>query len=383
MRKALRFCWRLFLALLIAMAVPPISVANQDVHISGSSYYVTLATNVPWNQLSANYLFTPETPNVSLCLFIQNENTSSSHAITITAFQNGNPSLTGYAAQPALWAKSLIVSNFTSIPAATVASLYINATGAANVAVVISGTVTQAGTPDTASVFIVQSAVQQCGSANAAQLVQGAVLEGGSAALVNPIVICGKASGDNCSVPSIGGNGNGWDLFVGDLVSSDDSARLQNTGAANGAGAAQVQMAAPQYWNSSSVTSGFERILSINQFASASATAAGNTLVWAPATQFELQCISVDVTGDATQTTAGDLSITLQDGTTAIPGFLWKVFVPSTALSTSGTLYRSGTACFRNGYKSSAAGNDLNVNLSAALATGSVVVRAWGSNLFH
>ena len=383
MRKLFCFFWRLFLALAITSAIPPIAPAGQDIRISGSSYYVTLASSVPWNQIAGNYIFTPESPSVGLCLFIQNNNPSNAHSITIAAFQNGNPALTGYAAQPGLWAKSLIVSNFASIPAASVASLYINATGAANVAVVITGTGAQLGTPDTASVFIVQSAVQQCGSANAAQLVQGAVLEGASAALVNPIVICGKSSGDNCSVPSIGDGGNGWDASIGVAVPADDSAKTQSTGPANGTGAANVTMGAPQYWNSAGVTTGFERMLSINQFAAASATAAGNTVVWAPAQQFEIQCISVDVTGDATQTTAGDLTITLQDATTTIPGFLWKVYVPATALSTSGTLYRSGTACFKNGYKSAASGNSLNVNLSAALATGAVVVRAWGSNLFH
>jgi hypothetical protein len=377
-----RFLERLSLALLLLIGLSPAApAATPDVHVSGASYYVTLAQNVAWNQLSANYIFTPQSPNVGVCLFIENKNPTSTHSLTVAAFQNGNPSLTGYAASPALWASDLIQYPPASIPAGTVAAAYINTTGAANVAIVVSGTSTSSGTPDTANIFVVQSTSQNCGPVGPT-LVEGAVPETSSITKINPVLIAGKTPGNLIATPSIGGGANGWDLSTGATITTEGGAKQQNTGPSGGGSSSTIPMYSPQFWNNSTVSSGFERMLTTNSFGAAAATASGSTLVWTPnaSTRFVLQCVSVDVTGDAKQASAGDLTITLTDSGTTIPGFLWEVYVGTTSLDTSGELYSSGTVCFKNGFRSSTVANVLDVNLSAALTSGAVVVRAWGTN---
>lgn len=363
--------WRVFLAVaLLAVNAP----ASSDVHISGASYYVTLAAAVPWGQLAANYVFTPESSDVGVCLFVENQNPSSAHAITVTAFQTGNPSLTSYAANPNLWAASTLVSKFTSVPAASVASMYINASGAANVAIVISGTTALSGIPDTANVFMVQVPSQECGSAGGAQMIQGAVASGGAYNSINPVVICASDGSGHCTVPTLsaGPGGEGWNLSTGGNV-GEGSVGIQQYANANAGGALPASM---QLF--SSLNPGYTTVRNIDIFNAASASAAGNTAVWTISGHFfRLICVSVDVTGDAAQAVAGDLTIELEDGTTVIPGFLWNVFVPAASLNTR-SLFSSGTACFANGYKSITVGNTLNVNLSSALTSGKVTVRAWG-----
>ena len=371
MKKLAQFLERAFLALILAAGAAPIAPAAQpDVHISGASYYVTLASGVPWAQLGANYIFTPESPQVGVCLFIENQNPTSGHAITITAYQSGNPSLTSYAANPNLWAASTLVGKFNSVAASSVASMYINASGAANVAIVISGTTALSGTPDTANVFMVQVPSQQCGSAGGAPMIQGAATQNGPITGINPVLICGTNSGQ-CDVPIVAQGG--WDLSMGGNV-AEGSVNTQEYLEANSNGAIPTST---QIF--SQKTSLYDTVRDVDRYFGASATAAGNTAIETLAGMyFRLLCVSVDVTGDAAQASAGDLTIQLEDGTTAMAGFTWNVFVPAASLA-GRNLYSSGTVCFPNGYKSIGVGNTLNVNLSSALTSGKVTVRAWGS----
>lgn len=375
-KKLAIFFWRLFLAVAILAATAPVAPAANDVHISGASYYVTVAQNVPWNQLSANYIFTPQSPNVGLCVFVENSNPTNAHGITITAFQSGNPSLTKFATNPNLWAASQIVNNFTTVAANSASSVFINTIGAANVALVISGTATLSGTPDTANVFVVQSTVPQCGSASTSQTVQGAQPTNSTATSLNPVYIGGlQNSGISLQPFQVGPNGS--------FIATRPNSTFNGTGTATAVGTPDlvtgtVYGAAQFIYDDKIAASVLYR--SISQFASGVASAAGNTAVWTPVAgnKFRLMCISVEVTGNATMSAAGEEVITLQDGTTGIPGFTWNVFVPSTALNTRGQLYTSGTVCFPNGLVSSTANNVLNVNLGTALTAGHVVVRAWG-----
>jgi hypothetical protein len=196
MKKLARFAWRFLVALAIVFANPgAAAAANPDRVISGASYYVTLASGVAWNQLSANYIFTPESPNVGLCLFIENQNPTSAHTLTVTAFQTGNVSLSSYANSTALWATDSVQGAPTSIPHGSVASAYVATTGAANVAIVISGTSTQSGTPDTANVFAVQTTSPACGPAGITA-VQGAGTNGGPL-VGNPVLVGGLDKANN------------------------------------------------------------------------------------------------------------------------------------------------------------------------------------------
>ena len=116
-----------------------------------------------------------------------------------------------------------------------------------------------------------------------------------------------------------------------------------------------------------------------NVYKTVAATAAGNTNLWVPSTgtkRFVVQGVCVEVTGNASLAVAGVETIDLQDNTTST-GLTFSVFVNSAA-GTGAALFSECVPHMQNGLASSLAGNTLNVNLSTALATGVVRVRAYG-----
>ena len=117
-----------------------------------------------------------------------------------------------------------------------------------------------------------------------------------------------------------------------------------------------------------------------SSFKSATATASGNTAVWTPGSskKFRLMRYRVEVTANAAQATGGVITLQFQDNTTAL-ALSHSVFVPATAGATMSGSYISGWIDLGNGILSSTANNVLNINLSAALTSGTVAVIACGT----
>jgi hypothetical protein len=115
-------------------------------------------------------------------------------------------------------------------------------------------------------------------------------------------------------------------------------------------------------------------------FKTVQATASGSTALWTPAAgrKFRLMRYSVFVTDNAIRAAAGVLTVSLLDSAADIAQD-HDIFVPSSALDTTGALYSSGWIDLGNGVLSAAANNVLNVNLSAALTAGNVRVIACGT----
>lgn len=100
-----------------------------------------------------------------------------------------------------------------------------------------------------------------------------------------------------------------------------------------------------------------------NVFKTASATAAGATAVWTPASgkKFRLMRFQIQLTDSAAMSAgSGDINIRFQDNTTDF-GFQWDVTIPAAALSTPfGIGFDSDWIDLGNGYLSAAANNVLN-----------------------
>lgn len=102
----------------------------------------------------------------------------------------------------------------------------------------------------------------------------------------------------------------------------------------------------------------------------AAVTASGNTAVWNPGagTRYRLMRFKIDVTGDATISGGGILTMDLQDATTSI-GATQSCYVPATAANTMAG-WSSGWIDLGHGYRGAADANVLNLNLSSALTSG-------------
>lgn len=117
-----------------------------------------------------------------------------------------------------------------------------------------------------------------------------------------------------------------------------------------------------------------------NIMKSGAATAAGATALWTPTSgkKFRLMRYLIELTANASQSVAGFLSIELQDGSTGF-GTFRSVFVPGTAGTTLAGWWSTPWIDLGNGYLSTAANNVLNINLGAALATGTFRVQCAGT----
>ena len=116
-----------------------------------------------------------------------------------------------------------------------------------------------------------------------------------------------------------------------------------------------------------------------NIYKTATATASGNTALWTPTSgkKFRLMRFKVDVTANASLAAGAIFTVGLQDATSDL-GVSSDIYVPTTAVTTGMGGWTSGWIDLGNGKLSSVANNVLNVNLSAALATGDVRVTACG-----
>lgn len=191
MRNFLAFLYRLFILAIVAALICPRSFAQQDQIVSGGGYYLTLAQNVAWNQLSQNYIFTPLTPDDGVCLYIQNNNPTSAHSFTLQIKQTGDSSLTKFQGNSAKWTAATVYNTPASVSAGAVVSLFASIQAAARVTVAISGTSSASGSPDTANIFGVQTATGVCGAAGGAIAVQGPTAPG-QVPTSNPVYVGGQ-----------------------------------------------------------------------------------------------------------------------------------------------------------------------------------------------
>ncbi len=121
----------------------------------------------------------------------------------------------------------------------------------------------------------------------------------------------------------------------------------------------------------------FDRVRVANVFKSVAATALGNTVVWTPAAgkKFRLMGYAISVSG--TLAASGVQVIQLLDSATII-GRMNAGLIQTRTANISG----GDSQAFRDlgqGRLSAVANNVLNVNLSTAMADGSVTVDAWGT----
>jgi len=130
------------------------------------------------------YIFTHVSTSESFCLVIANNNPTNAHTFNVTVASTSDQQVQSYLTAPGStrWVTATAV---TGASAAASASYYnfFRVNGASRVVVSITGTSTQAGTPDTADILIGQSTIldtggTSCGPSNSPQQVSGTVYNG-------------------------------------------------------------------------------------------------------------------------------------------------------------------------------------------------------------
>lgn len=142
------------LALIGASAV----LAQSDIYIGAKGPYVDIIRSAPWSGsgpggLNNAFQVSPPSTDSSMCLYVANNNPTSTQTATATVAITGDQRRKPYLGKTAGW--SFIDSWSISVGASTQAWRYFNTSGAATVVVSIASGSGQAGAPDTADVFAV------------------------------------------------------------------------------------------------------------------------------------------------------------------------------------------------------------------------------------
>jgi hypothetical protein len=190
-------CWALFFFPLIARAQQDITITGG----SGANPFIIIGRSISWagsgpGNLNNNFIFSPVDPNQGFCLFISNNNPTNSHTVSVTVSQTGDPSLQQFIGFAQKWNTVPTITSFpVTVAASGIQGINYKTTASANIRVGFTGATAQAGTPDTADVFAVQTNQSACGSLST-QAVQGPFQQGTNVTLANqfPVLVGGLAS---------------------------------------------------------------------------------------------------------------------------------------------------------------------------------------------
>jgi len=374
--------WTLWLGFFLSLCFPQLAKA-QDTRVifAGNNAQVFTATSsqqfVP--ATGKVFLFSV-TSNASLNISITNE-TAGAFNFNYQVFVCMNPVIPDYTNNKQFWVQN---ANYTlslgynasgasqtmTYAAAGSQSIFVPITNAAQVAIVINSANVGTHLMDMSVVFTPQGTIP-------ISTVQGFVPINGATASENPVLIGGQqAGGSTVQIPQVAANG-GWKL--GSMASTYSANGNTLSPACCSDGTGNVAMAVVPM-SPNNTTNKWDSQYRVTEFHSATATASGNTAVWSPSSaRFRLMCVGIDVTANASLAAAGVLTIQLEDGSSAISGFIWSVYLPNAAGTLEGDVFHEPVSCFNNGYPSSTVSNVLNVNLSSALTTGNVTIRAYGT----
>lgn len=134
-----------------------------DVPNNSRNALIDLGRKLAWGSggrgnLHNAYIFTPVSPSESFCLAIGNNNPTNAHTFNVTVATTSDQQVVSYLTAPGStrWISATAITG-ASVAASSSYYNFFRINGASRVAVVISGSTTQAGTPDTADVMIGQS----------------------------------------------------------------------------------------------------------------------------------------------------------------------------------------------------------------------------------
>ena len=252
MRKLARRCssitavWRISQVAFCAIALllcSPIAWSQQDITIPGLNTYTVLGRGLTWGgttgAVNNNFIFQVLNPNTQVCLYITNNNPSSSHSFTVALWQAGDPQVKSFQQFPAKWAQTITNQIFPkTVNAASTVGIFFNVSAAALLTAQFTGGTTQGGSPDTADLFAVQTTAGGCGLSSGTPVpVIGAQLQGTNQTAGNqfPVLIGGYASpgvAGNIEGLHLGTTGNGL-LLDGSVCCQAFAAGFQGNPASN------------------------------------------------------------------------------------------------------------------------------------------------------
>jgi len=222
------------LLFLILLAASSARSQTPDLYLNPGSAYVDVGRGIPWGtSFNRTYVLVPNSPNSSVCVYVVNNNPTSSHTFTLAVAQSADPRVTNFSSNLGRFQSAPVQGSPSPVAAGTMTSAFVVSTAAAEIALQFSGSSPQAGSPDTADLFMVQTSNSSCGTIPGVISIQGAVANGAPVAGENPVAIgaqttFGNVGWLNIDGPSDVGSGDAAGLMIGDAGLSDSGVQVTN-----------------------------------------------------------------------------------------------------------------------------------------------------------
>lgn len=170
MRKIPLWWWLLVVVAMFLLA--PVARC-QDIYVPACStnYTCQVTNNQPWATGNQTWIFAPIAPNVSIYVYVHNDNTLGSHTSqNLRIFQTGSPIVSNLSSNADQWVEDAVTQNTTSnascnavqassptVPGASgTGTCYVITMAAAQIALKMTGAATIGGGSDTFDISIVQ-----------------------------------------------------------------------------------------------------------------------------------------------------------------------------------------------------------------------------------
>lgn len=148
--------------LVFILATYCLCLADTTVPLPGASTIVPIAQNLPWSTYSSatvDYIFDSVGTGVGACVYVQNNNPANARTITLSLWLTGKmyPSTSTW--NQAEWVSSTSTNTSTiTVGTNSTSSQFFNGSGSPHMTLRVSNeTGTAGGTPDTVSIFVVQT----------------------------------------------------------------------------------------------------------------------------------------------------------------------------------------------------------------------------------
>lgn len=146
------------LALLALLFVPVVRANDIQINPTGPTFQLN---NLVWgatgsNGFNNNFFFSPLSNNESVCIYVYNQNPTSSHTFTAAIIVSGNPKST--TPSDGTWQTAAMSSGISAVSFPGIAGgMGVSTAGTSNVAVSLSASSSLSGSPDTSNVVITQT----------------------------------------------------------------------------------------------------------------------------------------------------------------------------------------------------------------------------------
>lgn len=138
----------------------------QDIRSNCQTVNCTITSQRAWSSFNQVFIFRPTQAQNSIYFFLVNRNPSSNHTITFDVYQTPANSVADYTNNSMFWTKDSVNGDCSNIQSLKMGTCWVTTSFASQVAIVITNSTSESGSPDEGDLYITQGVGEPKGQGN-------------------------------------------------------------------------------------------------------------------------------------------------------------------------------------------------------------------------